>query len=246
MCYGPNSFRLCAGRPALDEGGGSEGGLTSRARVFHRSGARAMSEDTQENESPADVMKRWAAGGFTDADFEELIRHEPWKRQPGESAQRFEAFARWLQKTPRERSMWRIAVELGLPVERLEQWALNEYWEFRTECFDRFYEHLWRRERTAAMRQQMASEAELFVQTRRRATLTAYHAMDRHLRLEESTTGVQDPPHNVTDAIRLLEWSKSVRDVGESNESDRLDFSGFSNEELSMYQRLRRKAAGAA
>jgi hypothetical protein len=196
-------------------------------------------------ETVEQVQARWNRGGFVEQDFTDLQAAKPWERMAHESSQRFDVFALWLRTPARERSTHRLAREIVQPLELIEAWRSTGQWDFRAECYDRFCEHLWHKEKNSALRTQIGNEVELITMARRRAALLGFRIFDRALKKEEDTPqGATELPFSVTEAIKTLEYVRSVEAVGASHENENLNFDTFTDDELLTYRKLRAKAAG--
>lgn len=60
----------------------------------------------------------------------------PWERLHDESAKAFQAFALYRDLGPRERSLRRVAAELGRDRSLIERWSVRHRWQDRVAAYD--------------------------------------------------------------------------------------------------------------
>lgn len=63
-------------------------------------------------------------------------RREPWEQQPKESAPAFQAFARYRDQDPAERSIRAVARALGKSGSLLSRWSVAHDWQHRCAAWD--------------------------------------------------------------------------------------------------------------
>lgn len=77
---------------------------------------------------------------------------EPWERLSGESAPAFAAFVRYRDLGP-ERSLAKVARELGKSTTLVERWSARDHWVARVEAWDVEQDRLWRAQQLASRRE---------------------------------------------------------------------------------------------
>ncbi|HEU5032670.1 MAG TPA: hypothetical protein VFV01_47660 [Spirillospora sp.] len=74
-----------------------------------------------------------------------MTQPKPWERQPDETPQAFEAFARY-RDMPGRRSMDRVAKELHKSHALMGRWSVRHRWVERAAAFDAAEDEAWREE----------------------------------------------------------------------------------------------------
>lgn len=77
---------------------------------------------------------------------------QPWERLRGESAQAFQAFAKY-RDLGVDRSLAKVAKELGKSTTIIERWSARDSWVLRVEAWDVEQDRLWRLQQLASRRE---------------------------------------------------------------------------------------------
>lgn len=77
---------------------------------------------------------------------------QPWERLHGESAPAFEAFAKY-RDMGADRSLAKVAQELGKSTTLVERWSARDSWVVRVEAWDVEQDRVWRATQIASRRE---------------------------------------------------------------------------------------------
>jgi hypothetical protein len=77
---------------------------------------------------------------------------QPWERLHGESAKAFEAFVRYRDMGP-ERSLAKVARELGKSTTIIERWSARDSWVQRVAAWEEEQDRIWRDQQVASRRE---------------------------------------------------------------------------------------------
>jgi hypothetical protein len=77
---------------------------------------------------------------------------QPWEKLTGESAQAFQAFALYRDMGP-DRSLAKVAKELGKSSTIVERWSARDAWVVRVEAWDVEQDRLWRQQQLNSRRE---------------------------------------------------------------------------------------------
>lgn len=77
---------------------------------------------------------------------------EPWERLTNESAPAFQAFARY-RDMGADRSLAKVAKELGKSTTIIERWSARDYWVNRVTAWDEEQDRIWRATQLASRRE---------------------------------------------------------------------------------------------
>lgn len=109
---------------------------------------------------------------------------QPWERLVNESAKSFEAFVRYRDMGP-DRSLARVAKELGKSTTLIERWSARDAWVVRVEAWEVEQDRLWRQ-------QQIASRREVGKRHLRIANAMQGRLVDALARLDVATLAPRD------------------------------------------------------
>lgn len=109
---------------------------------------------------------------------------QPWERLTGESAKAFQAFVIY-RDLGAERSLAKVATQLGKSTTLIERWSARDAWVTRVEAWDVEQDRLWRV-------QQLASRREVGKRHLRIANAMQGRLVDALARLDVSTMSPRD------------------------------------------------------
>lgn len=127
---------------------------------------------------------------------------EPWERQAGEHAARFEAFATYRDAGP-DRTIRAVAQRLGKSASLIARWSADDAWQRRIEAWEQHLDKL-RRE---------AAEQEIVDMAKRHATV-ADAMLDKVAQLLETHDLLDFMAAEMLNARDVATWLKVAVDVG--------------------------------
>jgi hypothetical protein len=118
-----------------------------------------------------------------------------WEKQPGERDKRWEAFQIYRDMSPGERTLAKVAFQLGKSETLMERWSAEDGWRSRVDEFDQYLD------REATQKKQVESERAKVEMTERQTKVVVFvqnRAVERFRAITNSEWN-KIPIHQLTD-----------------------------------------------